>query len=78
MNAIVGGRISKGYIPGVEKGVLEGMEAGILAGYPVVDLEAKVVDGKMHPVDSSELAFKLASRGALRAWKRPTRCFWNR
>ena len=67
VNAIVGGRISKGYIPGVEKGVLEGMEAGILAGYPVVDLEAKVVDGKMHPVDSSELAFKLASRGALRA-----------
>jgi elongation factor G len=67
VNAIVGGRISRGYIPGVEKGVLEGMEAGILAGYPVVDLEAKVVDGKEHPVDSSELAFKLASRGALRA-----------
>ena len=66
VNGIVGGRISKGYIPGVEKGVLEGMEAGILAGYPVVDVEAKVVDGKEHPVDSSELAFKLASRGALR------------
>jgi len=67
VNGIVGGRISKGYIPGVEKGVLAGMESGILAGYPVVDLEAKVVDGKMHPVDSSELAFKLAARGALRA-----------
>jgi elongation factor G len=67
VNGIVGGRISKGYIPGVEKGVLEGMESGILAGYPVVDVEAKVVDGKEHPVDSSELAFKLASRGALRA-----------
>jgi elongation factor G len=66
VNAIVGGRISKGYIPGVEKGVLEGMESGILAGYPVVDLEARVVDGKEHPVDSSELAFKLAARGALR------------
>jgi len=66
VNAIVGGRISKGYIPGVEKGVVEGMEAGILAGYPVVDLEASVVDGKEHPVDSSELAFKLAARGALR------------
>jgi elongation factor G len=66
VNAIVGGRISKGYIPGVEKGVLEGMESGILAGYPVVDLEASVVDGKEHPVDSSELAFKLAARGALR------------
>ncbi len=67
INGIVGGRISKGYIPGVEKGVLEGMESGILAGYPVVDVEAKVVDGKMHSVDSSELAFKLAARGALRA-----------
>jgi elongation factor G len=67
VNGIVGGRISKGYIPGVEKGVLSGMESGILAGYPVVDLEATVVDGKMHPVDSSELAFKLAARGALRA-----------
>jgi elongation factor G len=66
VNAIVGGRISKGYIPGVEKGVVDGMEAGILAGYPVVDLEASVVDGKEHPVDSSELAFKLAARGALR------------
>jgi len=67
VNGVVGGRISKGYIPGVEKGVIEGMEAGILAGYPVVDLEAKVVDGKEHPVDSSELSFKLAARGALRA-----------
>jgi elongation factor G len=67
VNAIVGGRISKGYIPGVEKGVVEGMESGIMAGYPVVDLEASVVDGKEHPVDSSELAFKLAARGALKA-----------
>jgi elongation factor G len=66
VNAVVGGRISRGYIPGVEKGVLEGMESGIMAGYPVVDLEARVVDGKEHPVDSSELSFKLAARGALR------------
>ena len=54
VNAIFGGAIPKNYIPGVEKGVLEGMEHGILAGYPVVDIEAKVVDGKDHPVDSSE------------------------
>jgi elongation factor G len=67
VNAIFGGAISKGYIPGVEKGIVEGMESGVLAGYPVVDLEAKVVDGKEHSVDSSEMAFKLASRGALRA-----------
>ncbi len=61
-NAIFGGAVSKGYIPGVEKGVIEAMEAGVLAGYPVVDVEATIVDGKMHPVDSSELAFKLAGR----------------
>jgi elongation factor G len=67
VNAIFGGAISKGYIPGVEKGVVEGMESGILAGYPVTDLEASVVDGKEHSVDSSEMAFKLAARGALKA-----------
>jgi elongation factor G len=65
-NAIFGGAVSKGYIPGVEKGVLEAMEAGVLAGYPVVDVEASIVDGKMHPVDSSELAFKLAAREAFK------------
>lgn len=66
VNAVFGGAISKGYIPGVEKGVLEGMSAGVLAGYPVVDVEVKVTDGKEHPVDSSELAFKLAARNAFR------------
>ncbi|MDR2633531.1 MAG: elongation factor G [Treponema sp.] len=67
INAIFGGAVSKGYIPGVEKGVLEGMAAGTMAGYPVVDVEVKIVDGKEHPVDSSELAFKLAARNAFRA-----------
>lgn len=66
VNAIFGGAISKGYIPGVEKGIHEAMAAGVMAGYPVVDVEAKVVDGKEHPVDSSELAFKLAARNAFR------------
>ncbi|MDR1955613.1 MAG: elongation factor G [Treponema sp.] len=66
INAIFGGAVSKGYIPGVEKGVLEGMAAGTMAGYPVVDVEVKIVDGKEHPVDSSELAFKLAARNAFR------------
>ncbi|MDR2078626.1 MAG: elongation factor G [Treponema sp.] len=66
INAIFGGAIPKNYIPGVEKGVLEGMAAGTMAGYPVVDVEVKVVDGKYHPVDSSELAFKLAARNAFR------------
>ncbi len=46
--------------------MVEAMEAGVLAGYPVVDVEARVVDGKEHPVDSSELAFKLAAREAFR------------
>ena len=67
VNAIKGGSISKGYMPGIEKGILEAMEEGFLAGYPVVDLEAKIVDGKEHPVDSSEMAFKLAGKGALKA-----------
>ncbi len=66
-NGIVGGSISRGYIPGVEKGVREALESGVLAGYPVVDVEAKVVDGREHSVDSSELAFKLASREATKA-----------
>ncbi|MDR2485287.1 MAG: elongation factor G [Treponema sp.] len=66
INAIFGGAVSKGYIPGVEKGILEGMAAGTMAGYPVVDVEVKIVDGKEHPVDSSELAFKLAARNAFR------------
>jgi elongation factor G len=66
VNAVFGGAISKGYIPGVEKGVLEGMASGVLAGYPVVDVEVKITDGKEHPVDSSELAFRLAARNAFR------------
>lgn len=65
-NAIKGGSISKGYMPGIEKGILEGMSEGFLAGYPIVDLKATVLDGKEHPVDSSEMAFKLAGKGALK------------
>lgn len=65
-NAVFGGAISKGYIPGVEKGVKEAMEAGVLAGYPVVDVASTVLDGKEHPVDSSEMAFKIAARNAFK------------
>ena len=65
-NAVFGGAISKGYIPGVEKGVIEAMERGVLAGYPVVDVAVTVLDGKEHPVDSSEMAFKIAGRNAFR------------
>jgi elongation factor G len=66
VNAIFGGAVPKNYIPGVEKGVAEGMARGTMAGYPVVDVEVKLIDGKYHPVDSSELSFKLASRNAFR------------
>jgi elongation factor G len=65
-NALYGQSVSRGYVPGIEKGVIEAMEAGVLAGYPVVDVEASILDGKEHPVDSSELAFKLAAREAFR------------
>jgi elongation factor G len=65
-NAVFGGAISKGYIPGIEKGVKEAMESGVLAGYPVVDVGVTVLDGKEHPVDSSEMAFKIAARNAFK------------
>ena len=66
INAIFGGAIPKNYIPGVEKGIVEGMAHGTMAQYPVVDVEVKITDGKYHPVDSSELSFKLAARNAFR------------
>lgn len=65
-NAVFGGAISKGYIPGIEKGVKEAMQSGVLAGYPVVDVAVTVLDGKEHPVDSSEMAFKIAARNAFK------------
>lgn len=65
-NEIKGGSVSKGYVPGIEKGFHEAMEHGVLAGYPVRDVGIALFDGKEHPVDSSEMAFKIAARGALR------------
>ncbi|MBO4388366.1 MAG: elongation factor G [Spirochaetales bacterium] len=65
-NAIKGGSVSKGYIPGIEKGLHEAMTEGFLAGYPLVDIAITLIDGKEHPVDSSEMAFKLAAKGAIR------------
>ncbi|HOJ15892.1 MAG TPA: elongation factor G [Caldisericia bacterium] len=63
---IFGGAIPKQYIPAIEKGVVEAMQEGILAGYPVVDIKVVVFDGSYHPVDSSELAFKIAASMALK------------
>ena len=65
-NKIFGGAVPKNYIPGVEKGIVEGMAHGTIAQYPTVDVEVAIVDGKYHPVDSSELSFKLAARNAFR------------
>ena len=61
LNKIVGGVIPRNFIPAVEKGVVEAMREGTLAGFPVVDMQVTVYDGSHHPVDSSELAFKVAA-----------------
>ena len=59
-NKVTGGHISAEFIGPIEAGVKEAMESGVLAGFPVVGVKATVTDGQMHPVDSSEMAFKLA------------------
>ncbi len=65
-NAITGGAIPKEYIPGVEKGLKAAIETGVLAGFPMIDFKATVIDGASHDVDSSVLAFEIASRAAFR------------
>ncbi len=66
VNRIKGAAIPGGFIPAVEKGVGEAMQHGTLAGYPVKDVRVRLVDGKHHDTDSSELAFKLAGAMAFR------------
>jgi len=63
---VVGGAIPRNYIPAVEKGVNEAFKEGVLARYPVTDLRAIVYDGSFHPVDSSEICFKIAGAGAFK------------
>ena len=58
---VVGGSVPKNYFPAVEKGIQECVQRGPLAGYPVVGIKAILTDGSYHPVDSSEMAFKLAT-----------------
>ena len=65
-NKIKGGSIPKEFIPGVEKGVLSVAESGILAGFPVIDYKVTILDGLHHDVDSSVLAFEIASRMCFR------------
>jgi elongation factor G len=63
---IFGGSVPRQYVPAVEKGLREIMETGVIAGYPTVDFKAVIYDGSYHPVDSSEMAFKLAAHLAFR------------
>ncbi len=65
-NEIVGGSVPKEYVPGVEKGVESTLTSGILAGFPVVDVKVELTDGAYHEVNSSALAFEIASRAAMR------------
>jgi len=65
-NKVVGGAVPKNYVPAVEKGIQEGLREGALAGYPVVGVKCVLVFGSYHPVDSSEICFKIAGAGALR------------
>lgn len=63
---IVGGVIPRQYIPAVEKGIAEALSEGAMAGFPVVDFKVDLVDGSFHPVDSSEMAFKIAGSMAFK------------
>jgi elongation factor G len=58
---VVGGSVPKNFFPAVEKGLLDSMKKGVLAGYPMVGVKATLYDGSYHPVDSNEMAFKMAA-----------------
>jgi len=65
-NKIVGGAIPRNYIPAAEKGVMEAAQEGVLARYPAVDIKVTLYDGSFHPVDSSDICFKIAGAQALK------------
>ena len=65
-SAIIGGAVPKEYIPGVQKGLESAKENGLLAGFPLIDFKATLIDGAYHDVDSSVLAFEIASRAAFK------------
>lgn len=65
-NSIVGGAIPKEYIPGFEKGIKGAKDTGVIAGFPVIDFEIELYDGKYHDVDSSALAFEIAARAGFK------------
>ncbi len=65
-NCVVGGNIPKEYHKAVEKGLIEAAQTGVKAGFPVIDMHVKIIDGSYHPVDSSEIAFKIAASMAFK------------
>ena len=65
-NKIVGGTIPREFIPAVNKGAEEALHTGVIAGYPVMDVKVSLVDGSFHPVDSSEMAFRIAASMAVK------------
>ena len=65
-NKVVGGNIPKEFIKPIENGIREAAAGGVLAGYPVIDFKVEIIDGSYHPVDSSEMAFKIAGSMAFK------------
>ena len=66
VNKIVGGAIPKEFIKPIENGIREAAQTGVLAGYPLIDFNVDIIDGSFHPVDSSEMAFKIAGSMGLK------------
>jgi elongation factor G len=63
---VVGGAIASSFFPSIQKGINSVLDEGVIAGYPVVDVKATIFDGKMHPVDSKDIAFQIAGREAFK------------
>ena len=66
VDKIFGGAVPKQYIPAVEKGAKETLDKGLIAGYPMIGVQVTLLDGSYHTVDSSELAFKVATSQAIK------------
>jgi elongation factor G len=67
IDKIFGGSIDQSFRPSVNKGIRGQIAEGVIAGYPVVDVKVELVDGKTHPVDSKDIAFQIAGRGAFKS-----------